>query len=84
MKVMGTNTWEININKKFLVKQALKFADAVKAQGIAVLQEAYISNDENLMWCSWETDNLEALQAAFNEMNAQTGLKSELRIVEKM
>jgi len=36
------------------------------------------------MWCTWETENLDALQGAFNEMNAQSGLKSELKIVEKM
>jgi hypothetical protein len=84
MKVMGTNTWEADMPKKPLVHQALKFADMVKEQGIAELQEAYISADEKLMWCTWETENLEALQEAFNQMNAQSGLKSELRIVEKM
>jgi len=31
-----------------------------------------------------ETENLEALQAAFTEMNEQSGLKSELKIVEDM
>ena len=84
MKVMGTNTWDADIPKEPLVHQALKFADMVKEQGIAELQEAYISADEKLMWCTWETNNLEALQEAFNQMNAQSGLKSELRIVEKM
>ena len=84
MKVMGTNTWEKEIPKEPLIHQALKFADMVKEQGIAELLEAYISADDKLMWCTWETENLDALQAAFNEMNAQSGLKSELRIVEKM
>ena len=84
MKVMGTNTWEADIPKEPLIHQALKFADMVKERGIAELQEAYISADEKLMWCTWETDNLEALEAAFKEMNAQSGLKSELTIVEKM
>ena len=84
MRIMGTNTWDTDIPKEPLVHQALKFADMVKEQGIAELQEAYISADEKLMWCTWETNNLEALQEAFNQMNAQSGLKSELRIVEKM
>ena len=65
---MGTNSWEKDIPKEPLVKQALKFADTVKSQGIAELREAYISPDQKLMWCTWETENLEALQVAFDEM----------------
>jgi len=84
MKIMGTNTWEADIPKEPLVKQALHFAKTVEENGIAKFLEAYISSDEKLMWCTWETENLEALQEAFNEMNAKSGLKSELRIVEKM
>ena len=81
---MGTNSWEIDIPKKPLVIQALKFAEAVKSQGIAELREAYIAHNQKLMWCTWETENLEALQAAFTEMNKQSGLKSELRPVDNM
>ena len=81
---MGTNSWEKDIPKEPLVKQALKFAELVKSQGIAELREAYISPDQKLMWCTWETENLEALQVAFDEMNEQSGLKSELRSVEDM
>ncbi|UCF12078.1 MAG: hypothetical protein JSW06_08550 [Thermoplasmatales archaeon] len=84
MLIMGTNSWEKDIPKEPLVKQALKFAELVKAQGIAELREAYISPNQKLMWCTWETENLEALQDAFTEMNEQSGLKSELRPVEDM
>jgi hypothetical protein len=68
--------------KKGLIGQALKFADAVKAQGIAELRGAWIADDERLLWCTWETENVEALQAAFDEMNRQSGLMSELTSVE--
>ena len=82
MYVMGTNSWEFDVPTKGLVKMALKFAEDVKAQGIAELRDACIAPDEKLLWCTWETENLEALQAAFDEMNKQSGLKSELREVE--
>ena len=37
-----------------------------------------------VMWCTWRTDDLKAFQAAFDEMNEQSGLASELAIVEEM
>jgi len=82
MFVMGTNSWEFDVPTKGLVKMALKFAEEVKAQGIAELRDACIAPDQKLLWCSWETEDLEGLQAAFDEMNKETGLKSELRQVE--
>ncbi len=82
MFVMGTNSWEFDIPTKGLIKMALKFSEDVKAQGIAELREAYIAPDKKLLWCTWETENLEGLQEAFDEMNKETGLKSELREVE--
>ena len=84
MKIMGINTWEADIPKEPLIKQALHFAKNVEDKGIAKFLEAYISADEKLMWCTWETENFDSLQQAFNEMNAQSGLRSELKIVEKM
>ncbi|MHA2225049.1 MAG: hypothetical protein ACXAC8_07580 [Candidatus Hodarchaeales archaeon] len=69
--------------KKPLIKQALKFAEAVKAQGIAELLHAFIDNDEKLLWCTWETNDMKALEAAFAEMNKQSGLKSELKPIEQ-
>lgn len=84
MFVMGTNSWEIDMPKDVLVMQALKFAEEVKSNGIAELQEFYLAHDQKLLWCTWETDNLKALEAAFAEMNKQTGLKSELTQVEDM
>jgi hypothetical protein len=82
MYVMGTNTWDIDIPTKGLVKMALRFADDVKENGIAELRDACLDPDEKLLWCTWETENLEALQAAFEAMNKESGLKSELREVE--
>lgn len=84
MRVMGTNVWDFDTDKDFLVSNALEFAGMVKEKGIAELMEAYIAEDTNLMWCSWETDNLEGLQAAFSEMNQQTGLSSTLTAVREM
>ena len=84
MLVMGTNTWERDMPKKALIFQALKWSEGVKAKGIAELRGAYIANDQKLMWCWWETENIEALQAAFDEMNKTTGLKSKLTPIEKM
>jgi len=81
---MGTNRWETDIPKDLLVMQALKFAEDVKSQGIAELQHFLMANDQKLLWCTWETDNLEALEAAFAEMNKQSGLISELTPVEDM
>ncbi len=82
MKVIGTNTWESEIPKEIIKNQSLQFAEILKEQGIAVLQDAWISPTKNLLWCSWETDNLEALQTAFDGMNSQSGLKSVLEIYE--
>lgn len=84
MQVMGTNTWEFDAPRDFLVQKALEFADAVKEQGIARLREASIAHDQKLMWCSWDVDDFEGLQMAFKEMNNQTGLLSELTIVDPM
>lgn len=84
MFVLGTNTWEVNIPKEFLIKSALKFAEGVKAQGIAELQNFWLAYDERLLWCSWKTDNLEGLKAAFAELNKRSGLKSKLSTFEKI
>lgn len=84
MLIMATNCWERDIPKEPLIKQALKFAEDVKSQGIAQLRGAWIANEQKLMWCTWENENLEALEAAFAEMNKASGLKSELRQVEDM
>ena len=84
MIIMGTNTWEIDIPKDVLVTQALKFSEGVKSQGIAELREFLLAYDQKLLWCTWETDNLPGLEAAFAEMNKQSGLKSELTEVEDM
>ena len=84
MIIMGTNTWEIDIPKDVLVMQALKFSEGVKSQGIAELREFLLAYDQKLLWCTWETDNLPGLEAAFAEMNKQSGLKSELTEVEDM
>ena len=83
MKVMGTNTWEHDVPARALKKQSSGFAEGVKAQGIAELLEAYIAPDQKLLWCTWEINDLKALEAAFAEMNKLSGLKSKLEIVEK-
>ncbi len=84
MLVMGTNRWESDIPKDILTKQALNFAEGVKSQGIAELQDFLLAHEEKLLWCTWETGDLTALKAAFTEMNQQTGLISELTPVEDM
>jgi hypothetical protein len=84
MIIMGTNTWEIDMPKEMLVKQALRFSENVKSQGIAELREFLMAHDQKVLWCTWETEDLEGLKAAFAEMNQQSGLKSELTIVEDM
>jgi hypothetical protein len=81
---MGTNRWELDAPKDFLVQKALEFAEAVKAEGIAQLRDACIAQDQKLMWCTWDTNNIEALQEAFNEMNRQSGLVSELTPIDVM
>ena len=84
MLVMGTNRWESDIPKDVLTMQALKFAEDVKSQGIAELQDFLLANEQKLLWCTWETDDLPALEAAFTVMNQQSGLISELTPVEDM
>ena len=82
MQVMGINTWAVDFDRETLVTQALAFADAVREQGIAELHGAWIAEDERLMWCSWDTDDFDALQEAFDKMNRQSGLTSELTRVK--
>ncbi len=82
MQIMGTNTWETDVPPDMLVRQALKFAEAVKADGIAELRGAWIASDEQKLWCTWDTENLDALEVAFAEMNEQSGLESQLTTVE--
>ncbi len=84
MYIMGTNTWDFEGDTEFLVESALGFADEVKANGIAELRNACIAPDQKHLWCTWETEDLEGLQAAFDEMNAMTGLSSELTEVDIM
>ena len=84
MLIMGTNRWEIDIPKDLLTMQALSFAEDVKSQGIAELQEFLLAHEQKLLWCTWETDDLTALETAFAEMNQQSGLISELTPVEDM
>lgn len=78
VQIMGTNRWSFDADPQVLVERALDFADMVSEQGIAELHGAWIAENENLMWCSWDTDNVPALQTAFDEMNRQTGLTSVL------
>jgi hypothetical protein len=82
MQIMGTNRWERDIPEDRLVKEALRFADAVKAQGIAQLRDACIATDQKLLWCTWDTEDLGALEAAFADLNERSGLISELTPVE--
>ena len=82
MQVMGTNRWESSIDAHSLMTHALAFADQVREQGIAELHGAWIAENENLMWCTWDTDNLDMLQSAFDEMNRTTGLTSKLTVVD--
>ena len=65
-----------------MIFRSLQFAE-VKKFGIAELQEAFIANDKKQLWCTWETENLDALKAVFDEMNKQSGLESELLVAEK-
>lgn len=82
MNILGVNSWEQEMPKEVLIKQALKFAEMVKAQGIAELQHFWLANDQKLLWCSWTTEKLPTLKAAFAEMNKQSGLKSNLIPIE--
>ena len=82
MIIMGVNTWDVEIKEKILVIQALRFADQVKEAGIAQLRNFYLAYDQNLLWCTWDVQDPQGLQAAFAEMNAQSGLQSTLYDVE--
>ena len=82
MQIMGTNTWVADIPEGELVKRALRFAEDVKFQEVAELRGAWIAPEEKKLWCTWDTENLEALQEAFDQMNKQSGLKSELTPIE--
>jgi hypothetical protein len=68
VQIMGFNRWDTDV--------------PMKAQGIAQLRGAWIASDQNLMWCAWDAKNVQALQAAFDEMNRQSGLVTELTSVE--
>lgn len=61
MIVMGVNSWEFEIPERGLVIQALKFADQVKAAGIGQLRNFYLAHEQKLLWCTWDTENLEGL-----------------------
>ncbi len=78
MQVMGTNRWTFDADPQMLVTRALEFSEMVKDKGIAELRGAWIAEDEKLMWCAWDTGDLEALQQAFEEMNRRSGLTSQL------
>jgi len=82
MIIMGSNTWEVDIPEKILVLQSLRFAEAVKSQGIAELRNFYLAYDQRLLWCTWDTTDFEGLKAAFADMNDQSGLISTLYVVE--
>lgn len=82
MQIMGTNRWELDIAEDRMVTEALKFADAVEAQGIAQLRDACIATDQKLLWCTWDTEDVGALEAAFADLNKRSGLKSELTQIE--
>ena len=84
MLIMGTNKWESDIPKDLLTMQALKFAEDVKSQGVAELRDFLLAHEQKLLWCTWETDDPRALEAAFSEMNQQSGLSSKLTPVEDM
>ena len=82
MKIMGFNKWETDVPADALIAQTLRFADAMRDQGIAELRGTWIAPEEKLMWCAWDTDDLDGLQAAFFEMNKQSGLVSTLTTVD--
>ena len=82
MIVMGVNTWDFDAPERGLVIQALLYADQVKESGIAKLRNFYLAHDQKLLWCTWDTDDFDGLQAAFHTLNAESGLKSTLYVVE--
>ena len=77
MQVMGTNRWTFDVDLQVLMARALEFSALMAERGIAELHGAWIAEEDKLMWCSWDTDDLDALQAAFAEMHRQSGLSSE-------
>jgi hypothetical protein len=83
MLVMGSNSWKMEMPKKALIVMSLKWSEEVKSKGVAELRGAWVDMDKKLLWCYWETDNLEALQVEFDEMNKRFGLESELSVVEQ-
>jgi hypothetical protein len=83
VQIMGFNRWDTDVPNKAVLELALKFAETMKAQGIAQLRGAWIASDQNVMWCVWDTKDVEPLQAAFDEMNRQSGLVTELTPMEK-
>jgi hypothetical protein len=83
MLVMGSNTWKAEMPKQAIIGFSLKWAEGLKAQGIAELCGAWINMEKKLLWCYWETDDLDALQVAFDAMNKQSGLESELTVIEQ-
>jgi hypothetical protein len=82
VQIVGYNTWELDAPVEMLIEQALNFTKDVEARGIARLREAYISGDEKRLWCMWDTEDLDGLQEACNQMNEQSGLQSVLTPVE--
>jgi hypothetical protein len=82
MQVMGTSRWAFDVDSHFLVTQMLAFAAMVKDRGIAELYGAWIAEDDKRMWCSWDTEDVGALQEAIDEMNLDSGVVSELRPVK--
>ena len=82
MEVIGTNRWEFDSPKEFIIAKALEFTEEVRNKGIAELTHAWIAPEERLLWCTWKTENFAELESAFEELNERTGLISDLTIVE--
>ena len=69
-------------NSQESIDFSIKWSEDAKSKGIVEIRGAWIDGDKKFMWCYWETDNLEALQAAFDEMNKVTGLVYELSLID--
>lgn len=82
MEVIGTNRWEFEADKDFIIKGALEFSEDVRRRGIAELTHAWIAPEEKLLWCTWKTEKFAELESAFEALNERTGLISELTIIE--
>ncbi len=82
MEVIGTNRWEFEADKDFMIKGALDFSEDVRRRGIAQLTHAWIAPEEKLLWCTWRTNDFAQLESAFEQLNERTGLISDLTIVE--